>query len=58
MAAAILKELGVEAQITEGDRGEWRVLVDGREVARKGWILFPSDEKVVEAVRAALHPPG
>jgi len=57
-AAAIQNQLGVHAQITEGDRGEWRVLVDGREVARKGWIMFPSDQKVVDAVRAALNPPG
>jgi cell wall assembly regulator SMI1 len=36
-----------------GDSGEWRP-GDGLEVAKKGWISFPSDRKVVEAERDAL----
>lgn len=58
MAAKIKSELGVEAELIEGDRGEFTVWVGEREVARKRWLLFPSDEKVLTAVREALSTPG
>jgi hypothetical protein len=47
-------EPGVEVELVNGNRGELKVLVDGRTVARK-WLFFnPSVEKVVTAVRAAV----
>lgn len=54
MAALIKKELGVEAELIEGDRGEFTVWVGEGQVARKGWVRFPADEKVLAAVRQAL----
>jgi len=48
------KELGVDAETTGGKTGEFTVWVDDRRVAQKGWFRFPPDEKVLEAVRAAI----
>jgi hypothetical protein len=48
------KELGVEVDIVGGKTGEFTVWVDDNLVAAKGWIRFPSDQKVLEGVRAAL----
>jgi hypothetical protein len=48
------KELGVEVDTIGGKTGEFTVWVDDKMVAAKGWIRFPSDQKVLEAVRAAL----
>ena len=54
VAAIIKSELGVESELTEGNRGEFTVWVGEKQVAQKGWIRFPSNEKVLEAVRQAL----
>lgn len=54
MAAKIRSELGVEAELVEGDRGEFTVWVGERQVAGKGWLRFPPDGKVLAAVRQAL----
>lgn len=54
MAALLKSKLGVQAHLIEGDRGEWTVWVGDEKVAAKGWILFPSDGSVVEAVKNAL----
>jgi hypothetical protein len=48
------RELGVDAELERGDRGEFSVWVGDRRVARKGWFLFPTERKIVSAVRAAL----
>jgi hypothetical protein len=40
--------------LIEGKRGEFTVRVGDETVAQKGWIMFPSDEKIVESVRQAL----
>jgi hypothetical protein len=48
------KELDVEVGTIGGKTGEFTVWVDDKIVAAKGWIRFPSDQKVLEAVRAAL----
>ncbi len=37
-----------------GSSGEFTVLVDGEAVVTKGWFGFPSESKIVAAVRAAL----
>ena len=54
MADIIQKETGIKPELTYGDRGEFSVLVDGKVVAKKGLVLFPSDRKVVAAVKAEL----
>jgi len=54
VAAAIKSELGVEPELVEGERGEFTVWVGERQVAQKGWVRFPSDRKVLAAVRQAL----
>jgi hypothetical protein len=53
VAEELRKEPGVEVELVDGNRGEFTVLVDGREVAKKGLIFKPSVEKVVKAVRQA-----
>jgi hypothetical protein len=40
--------------LIEGDRGEFTVWVGEKQVAQKGWLRFPSDEKILAAVRQAL----
>jgi hypothetical protein len=54
VAETIKREIGVETDLVEAGRGEFTVLVDDRVVAQKGWIRFPSDQKVLAAVRRAL----
>jgi hypothetical protein len=54
VAEVIKNELGIEPELTEGGRGEFTVWVDERKVAQKGWLRFPSNEKILAAVREAL----
>ena len=54
MAELIKRELGVEPELVEGDRGEFTVWVGDRMVAKKGWVRFPPDKRVLSAVRQAL----
>ena len=54
MAELLKRELGVEPEVIEGDRGEFTVWVGERLVAKKGWVRFPPDAKVLAAVREAL----
>jgi hypothetical protein len=54
VAALIERELGVEAKLEEGGKGEFTVWVGDTQVAQKGWIRFPSDQKVIAAVQQAL----
>jgi len=49
------KELGVDVETAGGGLGEFTVWVGDRMVARKGWLRFPSDQRVLGAVRAALN---
>jgi hypothetical protein len=55
VAATLKREMGLDAKLTEGDRGEFTIWVDKQMVAKKGWLRFPGDEKVLTAVRAALQ---
>jgi hypothetical protein len=57
LAAALRQEPGLEVELVDGNRGELTVLVDGREVARKGLFFKPSVQKVLDAVRQA-NPAG
>jgi hypothetical protein len=43
VAEALRKEPGIKVETIPGHRGEFTVLVDGREVARKGDSLPPVD---------------
>ena len=54
MAELLKKELDVETNLIAGDRGEFTVWVGEKVVAKKGWLGFPADEKVLAAVREAL----
>jgi hypothetical protein len=54
VAERLKSELGIDAELVEGSRGEFTVWVGERKVAEKGWIRFPSDVKVLAAVREAL----
>jgi hypothetical protein len=54
VAELLKRELGVTTEIVPGDRGEFTVWVDGKTVAKKNWLGFPSDEKVLQAVRASV----
>jgi hypothetical protein len=54
VADLLKKELGVETKLVAGDRGEFTVWVGDEVVAKKNWLGFPDDEKVLTAVRQAL----
>ena len=57
MAARIKAEVGVdEVALVSGDKGEFSVWVGNKVIAKKGMMGFPSEEKVVLAVAAALRP--
>ena len=48
------QELGVEADLVPGKTGEFTVWVGGRMVAKKGFLFFPKDREIVQAVAKAL----
>jgi predicted Rdx family selenoprotein len=54
VAALIKAETGVDSTVVEGARGEFSVRVDDHIVAQKSRTGFPSDDQVVQAVRAAI----
>lgn len=54
MAELIKRELGIEPELVEGNRGEFTVWVGDQIVAQKGWIRFPADQRVLLAVQQAL----
>ena len=55
MAALIKKEIGVEAELVEGGRGEFTVWVGEHLVAQKdSQHGFPSEHEALAAVQQAL----
>jgi hypothetical protein len=54
VAAAIKKELGIDAELVEGTRGEFTVWAGDRQVAQKRWLRFPTDKSIITAIREAL----
>jgi hypothetical protein len=54
VAELIKRELGVQPELVKGDRGEFTVWVGNQVVAKKGWLRFPAEKKVLTAVRQAL----
>jgi hypothetical protein len=57
VADLLQRELGLHAELVEGDLGEFSVLVGDKLVAKKGLIFFPTDRKILAAVRAASASP-
>ena len=53
-AAALEKELGVKPELSVGSPGSFQVWVDGKVVAEKHLMGFPTEEEIVGAVGAAL----
>ena len=61
MADLLKSELGIEAELQQGRPGEFTVLVNNEVVAKKGFLMLPSDQKIIDAVKQALNggaPPG
>lgn len=60
MAELLQSELGLTAELVEGDLGEFKVLVDDCLVAEKGWFFLPNPRKVVDKIRrlqgGSSHP--
>ena len=54
MAALIKDELGIDSELSEGERGEFTVWVGDEVVAKKDLQGFPSDEDVLAAVKRAV----
>jgi hypothetical protein len=53
VAEELQKEPGMDVQSVDGQKGEFTVLVDGREVARKEGDNLPPIEQVLAAVKGA-----
>ena len=51
------RELGVKAELVEGNRGEFTVRVGDKVIAKKGLIFFPPDKKILDAVRKTVAAP-
>jgi hypothetical protein len=54
VAAALQKELGIQARLRVGKIAEFTVWVGEKKVAGKSWLFKPAPEQVAAAVRAAL----
>ena len=54
MAAVLKKDIGADAEVVEGNRGEFTVWVGEERVAGKDAMGFPSEPDVLAAVRKAL----
>ena len=48
------RELGVKAELVEGNLGEFTISVGDKLVSRKGLIFFPPEQKILNAARKAL----
>lgn len=55
-AAAIQKEFSVPVEAVVGDRGEFTVWLNGEKILGKGFLLLPSEKKILTAVRKKLSP--
>jgi len=54
VAEMLKKELGIDAELMEGKLGEFTVWVNQQRIAKKGFLRFPSDKKILSGVKAAL----
>ena len=58
MAAVIKKATGIDAEIVEGNRGEFTVWVGDSIVAQKDEELgFPSEQEILTAIERARKEP-
>lgn len=48
----------MDAQLKHGPSGSFEVAVNEQVVARRGFMGFPTETQIVDAVREALGPPG
>jgi hypothetical protein len=55
VAALPKKEPGGDVETVKGNVGEFTIWVGGKRVSSKGWLRFPGDRKILEAVRAELQ---
>ncbi len=56
MADLLKRELGlIEVALIPGERGEFTVRVDDEIVAKKNWLGFPEDRRILETVQKALE---
>ena len=55
MADLLKSELGIEAELQQGRPGEFTVLVNNEVIAKKGFLMLPSDQKIIDAVKQALN---
>lgn len=55
MADLLKTELGIEAELQQGKPGEFTVLVNNEVIAKKGFLMLPSDQKIIDAVKQALN---
>ncbi len=53
MAELLRKEPDTQVNLVDGSRGEFTVLVDGREVASKQGDNLPDEQQILNAVRSA-----
>jgi hypothetical protein len=53
-AASIQKELGVPVETVVGDVGEFTVWVNGQKVLAKGFLVLPSEKKIIAAIRKSV----
>ena len=56
-AAAIQKEFNIPVETVVGDVGEFTVWLNGEKLLGKGFLLLPSEKKILAAVRQKLSPP-
>ena len=58
MATLLRRELGIEPELEHGAYGQFRILVDGREVLDAGAMaalgIVPSNDRILETVRKNL----
>jgi hypothetical protein len=54
VAAVLKKEIGIDSELVEGQRGEFTVWVGEELVAQKDALGFPSEDDVLAAVRKTL----
>jgi hypothetical protein len=54
VAALIKDQMGLDAEVIEGGRGEFTVWVDEQVVAKKDAGIFPTAEEALAAVERAI----
>ena len=55
MVEFLKREAGIEAEIDPSGRvGEFTVWVDGKLVAKKGFLKFPDKEKILVAIQREM----